>query len=185
MSANARHSAATPRWGTPPEWVAMARVALGGRIELDPMSEKRFNATVGAERYYTTRDNAFAKSWTCETMLINPPGGLVVDAWWRLCATFARGQIGRAVWIGFSVEQLCVLADDALPWHPLDYSLLLPRRRISFVAHNGKRGSPSHTNYVVGLGIERATFERAFPGRGRFHHGRLVHAGEPSERRIA
>lgn len=38
---NARHSAATNRWGTPAEYVAMARVALGGWIELDPMSESR------------------------------------------------------------------------------------------------------------------------------------------------
>lgn len=169
---NARHSKATPRWFTPRDWVSMSRVALGGRIELDPMSEATANEVVGAGRYWTEQDDCFTQRWDCSTMLINPAGGLVVRAWQRLCIAYDTGTIGRAIWIGFSVEQLNLLADAAR--HPHDYSLLTVRKRISFVRHDGKTGSPSHGNYVVGLGIPVDEFERAFVGRGRFDHGRLA-----------
>lgn len=172
---NARHSAATPRWGTPPEWVAMARSALGGRIELDPMSEPRFNRVVGAERFRTKRDGLPVNlhDWACETMLINPAGGFVREAWAALDTAHRNGIVKRAIWIGFSVEQLAILADDVV--HPLDYSLLICRKRIAFLHHRRKgAASPSHSNYVVGLGVAVSDFERAFAGRGRFHHGRLA-----------
>lgn len=169
---NARHSKATPRWGTPPEYIDMARTALGGRIELDPMSEPAFNTVVRADRFYTEQDDGLVRDWTCETMLINPAGGFVVHAWERLIGATALGSVKRAVWIGFSVEQLNLLADhDA---HPLDFSLLLTRKRISFVRHDGYVGAPGHANYVVGLGIDPTLFESAFSGRGRFHHGRYA-----------
>lgn len=167
---NARHSKATPRWGTPTDYVEMARTALGGRIELDPMSEPLFNETVRAERIWTEQDDCFKQLWRCETMLINPAGGLVVDAWQRLVGDWIDGEVSRAVWIGFSVEQLNLLADHTT--HPMDFSFLLTRKRISFVRHDGYQGAPGHANYVVGLGIDRDHFERSFAGRGRFSHGR-------------
>ena len=170
---NARHSKATPRWGTPTEYVGMARTALGGRIELDPMSEPTFNAIVKAERFWTEQDDCFAQpDWRCETMLINPAGGLVVQAWERLMAEWNAGHVLCVVWIGFSVEQLNLLADH--PTHPMDFSLLLTRKRISFVRHDGYVGAPGHANYVVGIGIDRDQFEAAFGGRGRISHGRCA-----------
>lgn len=174
---NARHSKATPRWGTPGKYVEMARTALGGRIELDPMSEPEFNRTIGAERIYTEQDDCFSQSWRCSTMLLNPAGGLVRDAWTRLINDWQDGLIGRAVWIGFSVEQLSFLLDDRL--HPFDFSFLLCRKRISFVRHDGVIGAPTHSNYVVGLGIDTDRFERAFAGCGRFNHGE--HAKRPAK----
>lgn len=166
---NPRHSKATARWGTPPEWIDMARAALGGRIELDPMSEPAFNTTVGAERIYTEQDDCFRHTWRCSTMLLNPAGLLVVKAWRKLVAEYEAGHVRRCIWIGFSVEQPCLLADE--PRHPHDYSLLTCRKRISFVRHDGLVGAPSHGNYVVGLGVPVDDFESAFAGRGRFDHG--------------
>lgn len=133
MSANARHSKATPRWGTPAEWVAMARDALGGRIEYDPMSEPAFNTVVGAERITTAEQDALmpACDWRCRTMLINPAGGLVVEAWRKLSLSHWMGTVGRAVWFGFSVEQLAILAEEVR--HPLDYSVLICRQRLDFL----------------------------------------------------
>lgn len=174
---NARHSKETPRWGTPPEYVAMARAALGGQIDLDPMSEAAFNATVGAERYYTEQDDCFKQDWKCSTMLLNPAGGLVVRAWQKLVSEWSKGHVRRAVWIGFSIEQLALLADE--PLHPLDFSTLITRKRISFIRHDGVTGSPSHSNYVVALGVEATDFEVAFLGRGRFQHGRLALRATP------
>lgn len=173
MTANGRHLKLSGRRGTPPEWVEMARSALGGRIELDPMSEPGFNQIVQAERIYTADDNCFTKSWACETMLINPHGGLVVDAWVRLTSSFMEGYVKSAIWIGFSVEQLNILADFSP--HPDDFSKLTVRRRIDFLDENLKPlGRPTHANYVVGLGIDRDRFERSFSCRGRFSHGRYA-----------
>lgn len=220
MTASARHSKATVRWGTAPEYVEMARVALGGRIELDPMSEPAFNAAVKAERFYTEQDDGLAHDWIAETVLLNPAGGLVVEAWRKLVDEWKRGNVQRAIWIGFSVEQLNLLADE--PVHPDDFSKLTCRQRIDFLTLHPWRsiigfntdiaqlecgheqpmkaksrkasgrariltgmrctdcigepepnGSPSHSNYVVGLGVAPQLFETAFAGRGRFHHGAL------------
>ena len=171
--ANARHGKATPPWGTPAEWVEMSRVALGGRIDLDPMSEASFQRVVRAERFYTEKQDAFRQSWACETMLLNAAGcsyGALVKAWRMLAGSWWTGIVQRAIWIGFAVDQLNVLADE--PFHPDDFSKLTVRKRISFVRHDGYEGSPSHANYVVGIGVDRRLFESAFAGRGRISHGK-------------
>lgn len=169
---NARHSKATPRWGSPSSYVERARTALGGRIELDPMSEAAFNAVVRAERYYTAEDDGLAQPWRSPALYLNPAGGLVVQAWRKLMAEHAAGNVQRAVWTGFSVEQLNLLANEDL--HPDDFSKLTCRKRISFVRHDGVTGAPSHSNYVVGIGIRSSDFEAAFAGLGRFSHGRAA-----------
>jgi len=210
---SARHSKVSPRWGTSPDYVAMSRVALGGRIELDPMSEPAFNEIVGAERFYTEADDGLSQPWIADTVLINPAGGLVLEAWRKLVTEYSEGRTKRAIWIGFSVEQLNLLADE--PVHPDDFSKLTSRQRIDFLTLHPMRvvgvndgvnayldcghavpvhgkarklgrmrctscigtpepnGAPSHSNYVVGLGIAPQLFERAFAGRGRFHHGAM------------
>lgn len=168
---NVRHSKETNRWGTDPDYVAMARQALGGTIELDPMSEEYFQQFVQADRYFTEKDDCFTRPWNCETMLLNPAGGLVVRAWRYLVQEYLAGMTKKCVWIGFSVEQLGLLADE--PVHPDDFSKLTCRKRISFRRHDGFEGAPGHANYVVALGVTATDFELAFAGRGRFSHGRL------------
>lgn len=165
VSAAARHSAATPRWGTEQLYIDRARQALGGRIELDPMSEPAFNEAVKAARIYTAEDSCFDHQWRAETVLLNPAGGLVVEAWRKLIDEWCSGRVDRAVWIGFSVEQLALLANEH--HHPLDFSWCIPRKRIRFRRHDGYVGSPSHSNYVVGIGIEHWTFDTAFGDLGR------------------
>jgi hypothetical protein len=39
-------------------------------------------------------------------------------------------NIEKAFWVGFSVEQLCTLASE--DWHPLDFSTVVLRKRLSF-----------------------------------------------------
>lgn len=177
MPVNAKHLNGTTRWGTPADVVDRARRALGGRIELDPMTEPNFQRIVRADRFYTEQDDAFTKSWSCSTMLLNPPGGLVDRAWACLCASYLGGIVGSAIWIGFSTEQLCILS--GITHHPLDFSVLFCRRRIPFVHHLKAAGAdmpdrPSHGNYICALGVPRDTFELAFEGMGRFFHGNLA-----------
>lgn len=219
MTANGRHLALSGRRGTPPDWVEMSRAALGGRIELDPMSEPVFNQIVRAERILTEKDDCFTLLWRASTVFLNPHGGLVVEAWRELTRVHRCGYVGAAIWIGFSMEQLNLLADQVE--HPMDFSMLVVRSRIDFltteprklVVHrspgtamlecghqlemaNAKQrtaswlrcsecegdpeplGSPTHANYIVGMGIPADRFEAAFAGRGRFSHGQFAIARE-------
>lgn len=182
MTANGRHLQLSGRRGTPPDWVEMSRTALGGRIELDPMSEPIFNEIVRADRILTEQDDCFTLLWRARTVFLNPHGGLVVKAWRELTRVHRCGCVGAAIWIGFSMEQLNLLADE--PEHPMDFSMLVVRKRISFLDENLQPlGSPTHANYVVGLGIPADRFEIAFAGRGRFSHGQfaVARAGLPQE----
>lgn len=177
MTANGRHLQLSGRRGTPPDWVEMSRAALGGRIELDPMSEPVFNQIIRAERILTEKDDCFTLLWRASTVFLNPHGGLVVEAWRKLTHEHGRGHVGAAIWIGFSMEQLNLLADETE--HPMDFSMLVVRKRISFLDEDLKSlGSPTHANYIVGMGIPADRFEAAFAGRGRFSHGQFAIARE-------
>jgi hypothetical protein len=173
---NVKHSNQTVRWGTPDtpghDYVGMSRKVLGGKIELDPMSEEVFNQRVKAERFFTKEQDCFKQSWACETLFINPAGGLVVQAWQKLISGYTNLDIGCAIWIGFSVEQLCQLADFVD--HPMDFSWLLPRKRIPFIRHDGFIGAPGHTNYVVGLGVDHNLFESVFGSKGKVGCGSMA-----------
>lgn len=168
---NARHSKKTNKWGTPSEYVWLSRVALGGSIELDPMSSTAFNETVKAERIYTEEDSCFSHIWQAKRMFINPAGGLVKEAWKKTVAEYMSGNVLKVIWVGFSVEQLNLLADETA--HPLDFSYLLTRKRISFIRHDGYEGAPGHANYVVGLGIPHDFFASVFRQKGRVGCGHL------------
>jgi hypothetical protein len=177
VTANGRHLALSGRRGTPPDWVEMSRTALGGRIELDPMSEPAFNEIVRAERIYTEADDCFRLPWYARTVFLNPHGGLVVEAWRKLSTWHRQGHITAAIWIGFSMEQLNLLADEVE--HPMDFSMLVVRKRIAFLGEDLRvLNSPTHSNYVVGMGIPADRFEAAFAGRGRFSHGQFAIARE-------
>lgn len=172
MTANGRHLALSGRRGTPPDWAEMARAALGGRIELDPMSEPVFNEIIRADRIFTEKDDCFTLLWRARTLYLNANGGQVLEAWRKLTAEHRRGNVGAAIWMGFSMEQLNLLADEVE--HPMDFSMLVVRKRIAFLGEDLKvLGSPTHANYVVGMGVPADRFEAAFAGRGRFSHGKF------------
>ena len=174
-----RHSKKNPSWITPPETVAIIRASLGNVIELDPFSSEIANRTVDADRFYTKKDDGFLQAWICETMSINPPGLMVVRAWQKLVHEYLEGRTKQAVWVGFSVEQFCVLANEEL--HPLSFSYVILRKRISFVTEKGKRGSPSHGNYICALGMDHAVFEKHFGHLGRVGHGVMAVNAAPQK----
>lgn len=138
-----------------------------GGISLDPCSEAAFESVVQADTSYSLLDrnqDGLQLPWF-GNVLCNPPGGLVVDFWRR---AFEQ-PIDQMIWIGFSVEQLCILADEE--YHPLDFSLCMLRKRIPFRRHDGYEGSPSHGNYVVGVSVDPDAFQREFGELGKISHG--------------
>lgn len=188
MTANARHLADDPNWGTPPDLVERLRLCLGGVIDLDPFASLISNKTVQAQRIWTIADDGFAKPWVAKAMLVNPPGGMVKRAWLKLSEEILAGRLEAAAWVGFSIEQLQILADPERlgeaaeerwqrgAFHPMDFTYLIPRKRISFVKENGETGSPSHANYITFPGVDHETVVRHFgvrQGDGFKYYGRV------------
>lgn len=176
MPSNILHSKATPRWGTPEELVGLARLVMGG-LDLDPCSEEKFNKVIQAPTYYSLleRDeDGLALPWFGR-VFCNPPGGLVKRFWQKALAE----NIEQMFWVGFSVEQLCILADE--PAHPLDFSCCILRRRVGFTRHDDFEGSPAHGNYVCGVGVDPARFEATFSRFGKVIHGKLSGAGSHNQ----
>jgi hypothetical protein len=167
----ALHSKATPKWGTPTQIIELARKLLG-EIQLDPASSEDFNQLVKALVYYTEQDNGLVQPWG-GTVFLNPPGGLVREFWEKLCKGIASGEIEKAFWVGFSVEQLCTLAD--CEYHPYDFSHCVLRKRLSFNNEElVSSGAPSHGNYVVGLGVDHEYFTKLFGALGKISRGILA-----------
>jgi RNA polymerase sigma-70 factor (ECF subfamily) len=73
----------------------------------------------------------------------------------------------QMIWVGFSVEQLSVLADEDK--HPLDFSFIFLRKRIKFTRHDGYSGSPSHANYLAGINVNHSKFIEHFGELGRVY----------------
>lgn len=173
----ALHSKATPRWGTPQHIIEAARTLMGG-IHLDPASSEEFNAFVKALMIYRQQDNGLAPecAWA-GNVFCNPPGGLVREFWDKLCLSYMNGEVEKAFWVGFSVEQLATLANCQT--HPMDYSFVILRKRLNFNQQKTVNGSeiieegtsPSHSNYLCAMGCDKKEFERLFRQYGKIIHG--------------
>lgn len=166
----AQHSKATPEWGTPSALVELIRQELGGTIELDPATSYHWNKTIQAKRIFTRANaerNPASVDWSfASTILLNPPGGLVSAFWaalmrWRLQrlaiaavpkAPKAHARF-RAVWVGYSLEQLATLQDHELS--PLDFPTLILRKRLSFEALPAPPVQPSDEDPQLALPPEK------------------------------
>jgi len=161
---NVLHSAKENRWGTPSDIIERARNTMGS-ITLDPCSSVTFNEVVRAEEFYSLDDfgqNGLDLPWK-GNILLNPPGKKVKDFWRKAF----QEPITQMIFIGFSVEQLALLADE--PQHPLDYCFCILRKRIRFTRHDGYSGSPSHSNYIAGVYTDPTRFKDQFSPLGRVY----------------
>lgn len=177
LTLNIRHSKGTKRWGTPADAskggvhdiIGLCRKVIGV-FDLDPCTETKFEPVVGALRGYSLTErgeDGLVLPWFGK-VLCNPPGGLVTEFWERALSQETTG----VMWVGFSVEQLCTLADATS--HPLDFSCCLLRARIPFTRHDGYEGSPSHANYVAGLMVDHGLFKEVFSPFGKVTAGKYA-----------
>ena len=178
----AQHSHDTDQHGTPPEFVEIARHALGS-FDLDPTSSHVFNRWIDASRYLTEQDDATKTPWFAggphplrvmgrapdthrpETVFCNPPGSddgcLVKALWYSLCSYWFTGWISSAVWVGFSVEQKTYLQRTRAPFHPLQLMTLDPSRRYPYRTPAGTLApSPPHASYLTLLSMNAAVRRR-------------------------
>jgi hypothetical protein len=202
VSANARHSKENPDWQTPEPDLDAARVALGGVIELDPFSCASAQLRVHATDYFgldhpdPERRDGFKADWAASTVFENHPGGTTKRAWAKSCYEYVKHHFAL-LWMGFSVEQVCVLAEpnmeivpgvqetDQQRWArgcyvPQDFSVCYLRHRIHFI--DAKRPDrpdrPGHANFVIGVGTRPELFERAYKPLGQISHGPLADEGQ-------
>ena len=185
MTANARHSKNNPSWTTPPEIIEVCRAVLNG-IALDPFSSAIANQTVKAQKYFTPECDGFEQDWDAPTVFVNPPGLTIKRSWHKVCQEIRHRNAASLAWVGFSIEQLALLADPALKgetdiervsrgaWHPLDFSTVILRKRISFVAEDGSTGSPSHSNYLTFMNVPSEIVNREAGHLGLVFHGVLA-----------
>lgn len=166
---NIRHSSRNDSWMTPDYILDAARDVLG-EIDFDPASTPSANLRVNAFRFYTAEDDALRDDavWNCRTCFLNPPGGklsgksLAALFWRRLEMEFAVGNIGQAIFVGFSLECLQT-TQDGLGKSVVEYPICVPSSRIRFLDVDGKPGAaPSHGNVIAYLGPNIDKFCKAF-----------------------
>lgn len=181
---NGRHSKANPNWITPDDIVQCERLVyqeLGLEIDLDPFSCEKANSVVRAKRYFTEKDDGFAQPWLAEAAHVNHPGGTTKRSWRKLMDEVQLGNTKRAVWVGFSVEQLCLLSDplegpraDPLRYPaPQDFTCVMLRSRIDFIDDLTMQpgGRPGHSNYLTFVNIPTEVVEKYFGPLGRVFRG--------------
>ena len=173
-----QHSHASHRWGTPADIVERCRRVMGG-IDLDPASEAIFNEVVKATQYYSVTErgeDGLLLPWFGRVFL-NPPGeekgrprqNFVKRFWNKLLTE----DIEQGCYVGFSMEQLGILADASA--HPSDFSICYLRKRIPFDRHDRPRGSgsPSHANFVTAINVDHDAFIKEFAELGKVQKGPL------------
>jgi hypothetical protein len=148
-------------WFTPEKYLAAARLALGGAIDLDPYTSAAANERVGARHSFTLQEPAPpGPEWPgVGTCFMNPPytGGLVLDAAQRFTAAFRARRFRKGV-------VLVNNATDTRFFHLLlkeAAAVCFTDHRIAFENVDGKR-------------ISGNTRGQAF---FYFHHGRDRAAG--------
>lgn len=157
-----QHLAESGERYSPPQLAEFARHVLK-TIDLDPASSPAANATIGAEKIYTSDDDGLSLPWE-GNLFINPPGscpvrdavfsrcgnpartesggpgrctcGLVRRFWMRLCQLLDEGAVRLGFWVGFQVNQLQSLQSQQPMFRlpaPSDFMTLFPSRRIAYV----------------------------------------------------
>lgn len=134
-----------------PKYIAGAREAMGGVIDLDPASCAAANLIVQAERYYTQEQNGLAQDWTCKRMWLNPPYGKVNGR--SLCGMFIQRLIDE--YKTGRVEQAILLAmdDTSTKWFQLlrDYPICFANHKVHFYTTRPtpKKPTASHRHGTI------------------------------------
>jgi hypothetical protein len=194
-------SANKGEWFTPPEIIKRVHAVMGG-IDLDPASCAKANEIVGANIYYTAKDDALSKNWFGR-VFVNPPGTCPTDYlklvmyddngkllekpkklpgyftvcgnanvcscnlpqrfWEKLMYEYEAGRVSCAIYLGFSLNQLCTL-QTITHKSPMDFPLCILKQRLKFLDSGTLLEVPGPTqhnfvSYINGTGMKfRAEF---------------------------
>jgi hypothetical protein len=90
MTAGRKIIGQSQEWGTPPKYVAAVKEFFGGKIHLDPCSN-RYSIVNALVEYSLPDNDGLRKSWDFPTIYVNPPYGLdrergtSIKDWLRRC----------------------------------------------------------------------------------------------------
>lgn len=147
-----------------PAWlIEAARKALGGRIDLDPMSNFRANQAVCASRFFTKEENALNLKWEGK-IWINPAFSIADEAVDKVISEYELGNISEAVVLLKSAPE----TKRYQKMYPFSFCEL--NKRVTFDAQNNKTGAPFAT-VIFYIGRNFARFRAAFEPYGRVHIG--------------
>jgi hypothetical protein len=131
----------TPEHYSPERLVTIIRKILGGSVDFDPASNKYANQVIQAQKYYSLLDrgeNSLELDWPkTGTMVENSPGektGKLVKSFWEKTVESTTDTDLRAVWIGFSLNQLSTLQKTNALFNrsPLSYASCILSNRLCF-----------------------------------------------------
>jgi hypothetical protein len=143
-----QHSAKSVEHYGPDYIGGMIRATFDGPINLDPASCTQANLLIGAERYYTEKDNGLILPWF-GNVYNNPPGGrirylartgelgkgLLVNGaalWYAtLVHRFTLGHVSQAIFMIFNLE-LFRYAQDYQVRQPQTFPICFPKARLDF-----------------------------------------------------
>jgi hypothetical protein len=154
-------SSASDEWYTPPEYVELARMVMGG-IDLDPASNDTAQAWIQAATYYTQKENGLEKPW-CGRLWLNPPYGTQVGLWTRKAIQmWDRREVSQAV--------MLMRPSPGSSWFQelsSRFPCCIPHKRIRFIDAKGQaQASPVHGNAFFYLGENIERFREVFSDTG-------------------
>jgi hypothetical protein len=157
---NVQHLSKSSLWMTPEPILEASRELMGG-ITLDPASDQEANERVKADFFISS--DSLTEDWywggePTQAAFLNPPGGRgQPKAFWnKLLENWKNENIGQAIYIAFSLEQL--QQNQSM----LDFPVCFPDKRLKYVPREGKATSPTHASAIVYLPPRAGDSEHRF-----------------------
>ena len=151
-------------WYTPPEYIELARTAMGG-IDTDPATSEFANKAVKAHLYFTAESDGRGQQWQ-GSVWMNPPYAQ------PLMSDFAEAVTAK--YLDGEIEQACVLVNNATEtgWFQrlMDGATAVAflRGRVRYLdAQGNPANTPLQGQAIVYMGSRVEEFKAAFAERGR------------------
>lgn len=140
--------------------IALVRSVLG-TIELDPASHPNANLTVGADRFFTIRDDGLQLPWVADTVFCNPPFSIGGKFALKLHGHYEAGDVGSAILL-LGARQITTNWFQPL----FSYPFCITKGRLEFDAPNGKGGNADAGHVLIYMGPDEGLFAETFASLG-------------------
>jgi phage N-6-adenine-methyltransferase len=160
-------------WHTPPEYLEVAREALGA-IDLDPASSAKAQKNVKATKFYSIKDDGLKHEWHGK-VFCNPPykQPAIMQFVKKLIEQIAAGHTTHAILLTHNFSETEWYRTAAATCS----AICFPIRRIQFVNAEGERAQPQCGQVFFYFGDDVERFVSAFEtiGYGFRSSGRWLH----------